>query len=132
MSSDQPYLHKIKVKVIRKYNPDYGDDRICKCGHVYDRHFDGYEGNRACGCKYCSCYTFEELTPEHCFGVIDDDDRILHKFNTEELATEKLYEIIGTVIGTDDTRKFGVQECKWDDEFVEPIIDDNDYDWDDY
>jgi len=35
------------------YDPDYGDQRECKCGHTYERHFDGYEDNDAVGCKYC-------------------------------------------------------------------------------
>lgn len=122
MNSDQPYLHRIKVKVIKEYNSDYGDERICKCGHVYYRHFDSWEDMQACGCKYCSCYTFEEVTPEHCFGVIDDDNMILFKFNTKDKAIDKLYELIGSLMGTDDTGKYGVQECKWEDEYVEPIV----------
>jgi hypothetical protein len=43
------------------YNPEYGGNRICKCGHTYDRHFDSYEGMEAIGCKYCRCYDFQEL-----------------------------------------------------------------------
>ena len=23
-----------------KYDPEFGDDKLCKCGHVYYRHFD--------------------------------------------------------------------------------------------
>lgn len=47
-------------KQSRKYNPAYGDDRLCICGHPYYRHFDSYEDNAPVGCKYCSCYTFTE------------------------------------------------------------------------
>lgn len=59
-SGDQPYQIEHVVKEKRYYNPYYGDKRICKCGHIYERHFDGYDGMRAVGCKYCECYTFEE------------------------------------------------------------------------
>ena len=45
------------------YNPKYGDDRECICGHPYYRHFDSYEDNEPVGCKYCSCYTVVEQTP---------------------------------------------------------------------
>lgn len=57
----QPYLEKVTIKINFKYNPHYGDDRVCKCGHVYYRHFDSYENMVAVGCKYCQCYHFEEV-----------------------------------------------------------------------
>lgn len=40
------------------YIPDFGDARLCVCGHEYHRHFDSYENMEPCGCKYCSCRTF--------------------------------------------------------------------------
>ena len=36
--SNEPYIEKEIVTVIRMYNPEYGDDRICQCGHPYYRH----------------------------------------------------------------------------------------------
>ena len=59
---EQPYLENITVEinVKNKYNPNYGDDRICECGHSYYRHFDSYEYMEAVGCKYCDCYEFKE------------------------------------------------------------------------
>jgi hypothetical protein len=45
------------------YNPKYGDSRNCKCGHIYERHFDfyGYDpASQNVGCKYCGCHNFEE------------------------------------------------------------------------
>ncbi len=42
------------------YDPEYGDDRLCKCGHPYYRHFDTYDGMRHVGCKYCACFDFFE------------------------------------------------------------------------
>jgi len=53
--TNNPYI------TIRKYNPDYGDNRICECGHLYYRHFDSYENMDPVGCKYCGqCHTFKE------------------------------------------------------------------------
>jgi hypothetical protein len=61
MKNDElPYIIEKRVIEDRKYNPNFGDDRICKCGHVYYRHFDTYEDMFPCGCKYCVCDTFEE------------------------------------------------------------------------
>jgi hypothetical protein len=59
---EKPYLKRIEViqKVIIEYNPNYGDDRICECGHPYYRHFDTYENMEPVGCKYCGCYEFVE------------------------------------------------------------------------
>ena len=42
------------------YDPNFGDNKKCKCGHSYYRHFDSHENMEACGCKYCVCDTFEE------------------------------------------------------------------------
>lgn len=60
INSEQPYIKSISEVVEFKYNPNYGDDRICICGHSYYRHFDPYEEMEAVGCKYCGCSEFEE------------------------------------------------------------------------
>ena len=60
MNNGKPYIERQITTTIRVYNPSYGDNRKCKCGHVYVRHFDSYEDMEACGCKYCSCYEFEK------------------------------------------------------------------------
>jgi len=70
-----PYLSSafVLVKSSDDYNPEYGDDRVCKCGHDYYRHFDTYEDMYACGCKYCGCLEFKEedktdtIAPDVCF-----------------------------------------------------------------
>lgn len=62
MSEERPYILRSKKVEEMFYNPNYGDDRICKCGHTYYRHFDTYEEMAAVGCKYCGCYAFEENT----------------------------------------------------------------------
>lgn len=60
MNKDDPYLITKRIVIDRAYNPEYGDERVCECGHPYYRHFDSYEDNRPCGCKYCMCYEFVE------------------------------------------------------------------------
>lgn len=59
-ADQQPYLEEVVTETVRKYNPKYGDDRVCKCGHKYERHFDAYEDMAPVGCKYCDCFAFEE------------------------------------------------------------------------
>ena len=58
-NDDKPYL-VVDIIVNYGYNPDYGDDRVCECGHDYYRHFDSYENMDAVGCKYCKCREFKE------------------------------------------------------------------------
>lgn len=58
--NNEPYIEELKIKKIRRYNPEYGDKRICICGHPYHRHFDSYENMRPVGCKYCGCHEFVE------------------------------------------------------------------------
>lgn len=58
---EKPYITETGVYTIHKYNPNYGDDRLCECGHPYHRHFDSYEDMEAIGCKYCTCYEFKEV-----------------------------------------------------------------------
>lgn len=54
----EPYI--IVLVPEERYNPNYGDDRICKCDHPYYRHFDWMMDNAPVGCKYCMCYKFVE------------------------------------------------------------------------
>ena len=58
--TDGPYIEAVECYLVKKYNPLYGDDRVCECGHPYYRHFDPYEDNAAVGCKYCGCQDFKE------------------------------------------------------------------------
>lgn len=56
------YCQKIIEDCHKKYNPNFGDDKMCGCGHPYYRHFDTYEDMAPVGCKYCECFLFwEEL-----------------------------------------------------------------------
>ncbi len=56
--NQQPYL--VEGNIVR-YNPNYGDTRVCICGHRYYRHFDCFEEMYPCGCKYCECVEFIEM-----------------------------------------------------------------------
>ena len=58
---EKPYLLQITVDIDKKYNPKYGNHKICKCGHEYYRHFDTYDNMDSCGCKYCKCSEFQEV-----------------------------------------------------------------------
>ncbi|MFA6198993.1 MAG: hypothetical protein WC679_01140 [Bacteroidales bacterium] len=58
--TEKPYIEETVTSTIYKYNKNYGDDRICKCGHSYYRHFDSWEDMNSIGCKYCCCFYFEE------------------------------------------------------------------------
>ena len=61
-SSESPHMESIKFSfdLVSSYNPKFGDDIDCVCGHPYERHFDRYEGMEAVGCKYCACLSFIE------------------------------------------------------------------------
>jgi hypothetical protein len=59
MKEQPPYLEVKEIVIVKSYNSKYGDDKICKCGHRYYRHFDTYEEMAPIGCKYCECYEFE-------------------------------------------------------------------------
>ena len=37
----------------KPYDPSFGDNKPCLCGHPYYRHFDTYAGMEPVGCKYC-------------------------------------------------------------------------------
>jgi len=70
---DSPYLIRYNAEL--NYNPNFGDNRKCKCGHPYFRHFDPYEDNRAVGCKYCHCYTFVCESIDTTWKLFLDDER---------------------------------------------------------
>ena len=48
-----------------EYDPTYGDNKECLCGHSYYRHFDTYDDMAAVGCKYCSKWTMSETGEQH-------------------------------------------------------------------
>ena len=60
MNNEKPYLEVRRIVTDYNYNPEYGDERVCECGHVYYRHFDTYDHMSNVGCKYCGCQHFRE------------------------------------------------------------------------
>lgn len=88
-TKEQPYLYTQRVVTDRHYNCDYGDARLCECGHRYDRHFDSYEDMEPVGCKYCPCGDFVEgasqvgttCTIEGCTGTLAK--RLEHRADSE-------------------------------------------------
>lgn len=49
----------VQTRPGKVYQPEYGDDVECECGHPYYRHFDTYCGMSNVGCKYCGCTDFK-------------------------------------------------------------------------
>ena len=68
LKMEKPYIIETETKIIEtyKYNPNYGDGRICVCGHEYYKHFHPYEDMqtvkmRAINCRHCGCDKFVEI-----------------------------------------------------------------------
>ena len=70
---DSPYLITYEQRC--HYNPNFGDDRICVCGHSYIRHFDTYEDYYPAGCKYCTCGGFRCESEYKPWKLFLDDER---------------------------------------------------------
>lgn len=64
MKEEKPYIIETITIKKKKYNPNYGDKRMCVCGHTYYRHFDSWNDMEAVGCKYCGCQQFVEAKSE--------------------------------------------------------------------
>ena len=56
------------------YDPEFGDHKKCKCGHVYYYHFNhrgGEHFGKHYGCIYsynCGCEQFEEAPKRMCIN----------------------------------------------------------------
>jgi hypothetical protein len=46
--------------IFNYYDPDFGDDLVCCCGHPYYWHFDTYNQMAPIGCKHCECRRFKK------------------------------------------------------------------------
>lgn len=63
---EKPYV-TLYVEYENLYNSNYGDHRICECGHEYIKHFEdphkaGNIGHASC-CSVCgNCVEFQEQT----------------------------------------------------------------------
>lgn len=53
-------LDENSTSVSESYDPNYGDGKVCVCGHTYHRHFDSYGNMEPVGCKYCECDKYSE------------------------------------------------------------------------
>ena len=82
---EPPYLETCRVVVTRRYNPRYGDVRLCTCGHPYHRHFDSFEEMEDAGCKYCQCQDFVEA----CAGAPTESQLLGAK--ASELVTSQVH-----------------------------------------
>lgn len=72
------------------YDPKFGDDRMCKCGHEYHRHFNPKTGE-AWGCFFnynCGCEGFDEA--EKGLNIM------VHPIVAEEQVKELLLDIFHT------------------------------------
>jgi len=69
-----PYVTKTIRQTVQVYNPKYGDERMCECGHIYQDHFDleapawydgasNFYGNQIV-CKNCYCIKFRLQTTQ--------------------------------------------------------------------
>jgi hypothetical protein len=56
---------EIILNAPKGYDPKFGDNRLCLCGHPYYRHFDTYEEMAPVGCKYCGYQTEEDAGIEY-------------------------------------------------------------------
>lgn len=74
--SEKPYITRLVE--VQSYNPNFGDEKECQCGHQYHRHFDSYQDMQPVGCKYCGCCEFVERT-EQTDKLVDD---ILEELNS--------------------------------------------------
>lgn len=54
------FRNLVQFRGVKPYNKNFGDDKICQCGHAYYRHFDTYDDMYPVGCKYCECFEFKE------------------------------------------------------------------------
>jgi hypothetical protein len=92
MNTEKPYNKKRVTVTTLLYNPNYGDNRECECGHSYYRHFDSYEQMDAVGCKYCGCSHFKEKTIKgkakiDCkFNRLDIDKRERCEYITDQVV----------------------------------------------
>ena len=82
--NQEPY---VEVRLIQyHYNKDYGDTRVCECGHSYVRHFDPYESMENVGCKYCACDHFKETVTSMILEEQDYDPGLLNNYGGGNVA----------------------------------------------
>ena len=60
LMNNEEFVDETQPYIRGRYNPKYGDNRLCKCGHSYARHFDSWDNMDPIGCKYCGCTRFTQ------------------------------------------------------------------------
>jgi len=105
----EPYIEETEVIVHRRYNPNYGDNRVCNCGHEYSRHFDSYENMSDVGCKYCACGDFKEFNGD--FEIViqfvrDNDPSAYHEAMQRKKLLIKRHNVI-----EEEAHKYFLEEC---------------------
>ncbi len=53
------FRKQLDDKIARLWDENHDQNAWCTCGHIYNRHFDGYDDMASVGCKYCECYAFK-------------------------------------------------------------------------
>lgn len=56
---DKAYITQYYLGTKQVYNPEYGDNRTCVCGHKYIDHFSNERAGSVIGCRECSCSSFK-------------------------------------------------------------------------
>jgi hypothetical protein len=113
------FENKSIEEVQNEYDKNFGDEKLCKCGHPYYRHFDTYDDMSPASCKYCKCAKFEERFAE-LVRISDEANEIMK--NKEK--GEK-YEIVKDIFGN-ETEELLVEtptqpEKEWKEEFKKGI-----------
>jgi hypothetical protein len=71
-------------RIAEQYDENFGDNKLCLCGHPYYRHFDTYDHMSAIGCKYCYKYTDRHVLDKECPYFKEQKDSTADKHPREE------------------------------------------------
>jgi len=88
-----------------EYDPNFGDNKICSCGHKYYRHFDTYDDMAPIGCKYCPCHIFKEKVNFHM--------KILSRDQLEKLSTKRLLAYKNKMMQVPETINWDEPNVRW-------------------
>lgn len=58
------FLDRLEDAPPHYYDPEYGDETPCQCGHWFYYHFDTYDDMEPAGCKDCDCDWFRKASDE--------------------------------------------------------------------
>jgi len=54
----KPYIETYRLTLQKEYDPNFGDQKVCQCGHNYDMHFPAFS-KKITSCKFCNCRIFQ-------------------------------------------------------------------------